>query len=119
MGKGDAIPATRPSTLTWTSRYGPSSPPVQEYDAAEETAVYQNSSHPPPDPVAYTSARTRSELRGVVSFAPVETRPHRHVALMNAVLAGAVLVVAVYGYLAWVLWRTAVRRFQREWEGRR
>jgi hypothetical protein len=34
------------------------------------------------------------------------------------VVAGA-FGVAAYGALAWVLWKLAVRRFEREWEGRR
>lgn len=70
VGNGAAMPAVRPSTEIRTSRYGPSVA-LQEYGAASGTVRYQYSSQPPPDPVAYTSARMRSVLRGVVR--PVES----------------------------------------------
>jgi hypothetical protein len=48
-GYGSAIPASLPSMLTSTSRYG--EPSGHEYPVAAGADVSQNSSQPPPDPV--------------------------------------------------------------------
>src|SRR2546430_6592546 len=72
-GNGAAIPATRPSSSTCTSRYGPPSA-GHEYPETGGAVKYQNSSQPPPDPVAYTSATNRSVLRGTVTV-PVRSAP--------------------------------------------
>src|SRR5947207_8913985 len=72
-GNGSAMPATRPSSSTCTSRYGPGSA-GQEYPVELGAVMYQNSSHPPPEPVAYTSASSRSVLRGTVTV-PVRSAP--------------------------------------------
>src|SRR5436190_23802866 len=72
-GNGAAMPATRPSSSTCTSRYGPASA-GHEYPDAGGAVRYQNSSQPPPEPVAYTSASNRSVLRGTVTV-PVRSAP--------------------------------------------
>lgn len=50
------------------------------------TARYQYSSHPPPEPVAYTSATMRSLLRGVVSVGP--SGPAARVSTRSGTVAG-------------------------------
>ena len=50
--------------------------------------------------------------------AQVASEVGRTIALVEELLAGTVAGTLVYGRLAVVLWRAAVRRFEREWEVR-
>lgn len=54
----------------------------------------------------------------MATFIPQDWQRGRGRSADVVVVAGAI-GVAAYGGLAWVLWKLAVRRFEREWEGRR
>src|SRR5215468_11673296 len=90
-GNGAAMPASRPSSSTCTSRYGPGSA-GHEYPVEVGAVRYQNSSHPPPEPVAYTSASSRSVLPGTWTV-PVWSCPSGWLpptrGITSAALAGA------------------------------
>jgi hypothetical protein len=54
---------------------------------------------------------------GFLTFAPL-TGPRGRLPVLGEMAAGAVVGTLVYAWLAGVLWRAAVRRFEREWEVR-
>jgi ABC-type Na+ efflux pump permease subunit len=54
---------------------------------------------------------------GMLTFAPLAPA-RRPIPVLFPMAAGAVVGTLVYARLAVVLWRAAVRRFEREWEGR-
>src|SRR2546430_15350491 len=72
-GNGAAIPATRPSSSTCTSRYGPPSA-GHEYPETGGGGEEHKTSPPPPASLGYTSAAHPFVVRGAAA-GPVTSAP--------------------------------------------